>query len=175
MKIKYFVFFLLINIFVLGCGNYVENLQDIIEYKYEFSNLTDDKLYSIFESFDYKPVGSMPSWNKRIGNILCSVGGSISERKINIMISDYKKYRNHEGYEAPDNSIKFILVKQLIDTYGDFSISDYTTYRLFPTPEIPLDFITLNVPTWRLDNRIIYLLDFMSDGRRVIFLTVRMI
>ena len=131
-----------------------------------FSNLTPRELHSIFESFGYKPVGSEPSWNKRIQNILCSVGGNISDSEIVIAISDYNKFKNRKGYEAPDDDIKSILVKQMIDTYGDFFMSDITRYILFPTTEIPIDLMTLNVPTWRLNDRIIYLLDHMSDGRR---------
>jgi hypothetical protein len=80
--IKRFAFFPLFVILMTACGNYADNLKGIIEYKYDFSNLTRAGLHSIFESLGYKPVGSMPSWNKKIGNILFSAEENINAREI---------------------------------------------------------------------------------------------
>jgi hypothetical protein len=63
----------------------------------------------------------------------------------------------------------------MIEAYGNFAVSDLTLTVLFPTDEIPIGSKTLKVPAWRLDDRIIYLIDHFAYDKRILYFLVRMI
>jgi hypothetical protein len=176
-KSRIFILFYIISLIFTTCKSFNDNLRNtlknIIEYRYDFNILGYKEMYNIFESFNFLPVGSQPSWNKKIGNILCTVAGNIEEREIIISFSDYQKYKQHKGYISPASEIKNNIINEMNLLYGHFVFSDFTTYTLFSTNENLFNLVTLNSPTWELSDRNIYLLNHISDNTEQFYFVVR--
>ncbi|GHU97399.1 hypothetical protein FACS189483_03230 [Spirochaetia bacterium] len=168
------VLFLLFVFLLVSCSSGFDVAQKLIEYNYDFDNFTSVNLHSIFEQHGFRPVGNFPSWNKKIIGTLCSLGINDVDKQITLAFYDYKKYKQTGGELIAIDEKKRVEIKEkLNELYGEYSLADFNTIVLYPTKDVPLEYIDMLVPAWELSDRTLYLLEYISFGQKEFYLTIK--